>query len=109
MRASPAACDDGRADGEGDLAAACVAGEGGRIGVGVDDADAVGLDAERLGGHQHQAGVGAGDVDRADDDGQGAVVLQAADGAGRLEPAEQPADGYADALVRARPRFFQAG
>jgi hypothetical protein len=35
--------------------------------------------AESVCGHQDEAGVGAGDVDGADDDGEGAVAFEAAD------------------------------
>ena len=93
--------DDGGADGERDLAAAGVAGERPGLGVGVDDADLVGRDAERLGGHQDQAGVGAGDVHRADDNGQAAIAFEPARGRRRLQAAEQAADGDADTFIGA--------
>ena len=59
---------------------------------------------KRLGGDLGEGGVGAGQVDRAEDDGQRAVGVEAADGGRRLDAARPAADGDADAAARrARP------
>ncbi len=86
-------------DGVGDLAAAAAAGVWRVRAIGADYADEVVVDTNCLGGdHAHRC-VGAGEIDRADDDIDHSGCIDEAPCRGRLQPTAPAADGDADSLA----------
>ena len=81
----------------------------GGVRVAADDADVLARDADHLGGDLRHAGVGAGDVHRAGEDLQRAVLLERDDGAARAGAVRPLADRDAPALGSApSSRFHQS-
>ena len=91
-------------DGVGDLAAAACAGIRSAGGIGVDDAHALGVDAERLGSDRREAGLDAGHVGGPGDHRQAAIGVEAADSSGGLVPSRPPSEREPDALALGQVR-----